>query len=92
MRNPDEFSERLEIFFGEASDTVAASMLGCAGRKPIKGSQLTGSLVGPSCLYAETLPARFEFVDRGPGESLLAEAVVPEPCFWTPEMPHLLSG
>ena len=32
---------------------------------------------------------RFAFVDRGPGASLLAEAIVPEPCFWTPEMPHL---
>src|SRR4029077_16217650 len=40
-------------------------------------------------LYAKTLQATYSFVDRGIGNSLLAEAIVPEPCFWTPEMPQL---
>jgi hypothetical protein len=51
--------------------------------------QLGGALVGPTCRYGETLIAKFALRDRGPGESLLAEAVIPEPCFWTPDMPHL---
>jgi hypothetical protein len=84
-----EFAERLEIFFGEASDAVAhvyARLAEVGGAGELK---LSGHLRGPSCLYADTLPARFPLVDRGPGKSLLAEAIVPEPCFWTPEMPHL---
>ena len=64
-------------------------MRGCAGSSPSDQLQLTGTLAGPSCLYAKTLQATFSLVDRGPGESLLAEAIVPEPCFWTPEMPQL---
>ena len=50
---------------------------------------LSGTLDGPTCQYANTLPATSQFVDRGPGGPPLAEAIVPEPCFWTPEMPHL---
>jgi hypothetical protein len=57
---------------------------------PADGSwQLSGGLTGPVCRYAETLPAQSLWVDRGPGASLLAAATVPEPCFWSPEMPHL---
>jgi hypothetical protein len=35
------------------------------------------------------LPATIRLVDRGPGESLLAQAFVPDPCFWTTELPFL---
>jgi len=51
--------------------------------------RLAGTLRGPMCAYSHTLPANFELVDRGPGESLLAAGLVPEPCLWTPEMPHV---
>jgi hypothetical protein len=84
---PVDFDERLELFFGETSDAVARVYARLRGFD--LGAELSGNLTGPSCMYAETLPARFALVDRGPGGSLLAEAVVPEPCFWTPEMPQL---
>jgi hypothetical protein len=35
------------------------------------------------------LPARMRMMDRGEGNRLLLEAVVPDPCFWTPELPFL---
>ncbi len=88
MDTSEEFDDRLELFFGETSDALAR----CYARLryfDARGAALNGNLTGPSCVYAETLPARFALADRGPGNSLLAEAVVPEPCFWTPEMPHL---
>ncbi len=89
LETHDDFATRLEIFFGEASDTVCHVY----AQLPIDSDehpfQLCGSLTGPYCEYAETLTAKFSFADRGPGKSLLAMAVVPEPCFWTPEMPHL---
>jgi hypothetical protein len=87
---PDQdFADRLEIFFGEASDTQCHVYARLRGPEAGQGLQLSGSLTGPTCTYAQTLPARFAFKDRGPGASVLAEAIVPEPCFWTPEMPHL---
>jgi hypothetical protein len=51
--------------------------------------KLVGHVIGPECRYAQTLPARVPLVDRGSGKTLLAEAVLPEPCFWTPELPFL---
>ena len=88
LETHDDFATRLEVFFGEASDTVChvyAQLPHGVG----ENLQLCGSLTGPYCEYAETLTANFTFSDRGPGKSLLAMAVVPEPCFWTPEMPQL---
>jgi hypothetical protein len=83
------FNERLELFFGQTSEAMARVYARLRDFEAPPGVQLTGSLTGPSCLYAETLPARFPLIDRGPGEAMVAEAVVPEPCFWTPEMPQL---
>ena len=84
-----DFAQRLEIFFGETSETLCHVYARLQTSEIPPDLQLSGSLTGPSCLYAQTLPATFRWVDRGPGPSLLAEALVPEPCFWTPEMPHL---
>lgn len=87
--DPAEFDRNLEVFFGHTSDAVAYVYARLPGLAADGGWQLSGSLTGPVCRYAETLPARSQLVDRGPGASLLAAAAVPEPCFWSPEMPHL---
>ena len=89
VSNADEFADRIDLFFGAASDAVCRIYARLSSSDDHAGFQLAGTLTGPTCAYAETLPATFSLVDRGPGASLLAEAVVPEPCFWTPQMPHL---
>jgi hypothetical protein len=55
----------------------------------LKQFKLSGHLTGPECKFAHTLPARIPFMDRGSDGTLLAEAIVPDPCFWTPELPFL---
>ena len=50
---------------------------------------LRGTLRGPYCTQAHTLPAEFKFRDLGPQQAGLAEAIVPDPCMWSPELPHL---
>ncbi len=84
----DEFDEGLEIFFGGAADALARVYARFGGASAGGPLRLVGTLRGPACQYAQTLPANYPFVDQGPGPSLLAAAVVPEPCFWTPDMPH----
>jgi hypothetical protein len=84
-----DFHQRLELFFGASSDAISRVYARLEGVESAGDFQLAGTLTGPSCADAETLPATSRFVDRGPGESLLAEALVPEPCFWTPQTPHL---
>jgi hypothetical protein len=83
-----EFAAKLEIFFGDVSDAVCRVYVRWPDAEG-QGYKLGGSLTGPICPYAHTLPATLAFVDRGPGDAPLAEAYVPEPCFWTPEMPHV---
>jgi hypothetical protein len=89
VNDPSDFSDRLELFFGHAADAVARVYARLRGSEHNSELQLTGTLKGPSCRYAKTLQATFSLADRGPGNSLLAETIIPEPCFWTPEMPQL---
>jgi hypothetical protein len=81
-------SDQLEIFFGEASDAEARVYARLSGAE-FAGCRITGRLLGPECRFAQTLPATIPFRDRGPGATPLAEATVPDPCFWTPELPFL---
>ena len=50
---------------------------------------LRGTLRGPYCERAHTLPAEIAFRDLGPKEMGMAQAIVPDPCVWSPELPHL---
>jgi hypothetical protein len=43
---------------------------------------------GPFCEYASTLPATIPF-RRNQKEAEFFKATVPDPCYWTPLMPHL---
>ena len=85
----EALAKHLELFFGDASDAVARVYAQVLRDETTTGGHLSGELIGPECRFAQTLSARIPFSDRGPGESLLAEAVVPDPCFWTPELPML---
>ena len=85
----EEFDEQLEVFFGEATSSQArvyARLL--RGNWPSQ-AKLHGTISGPNCVYAQTLNATCRFVDRGRSDTVLAEAIVPDPCFWTPRLPFL---
>jgi hypothetical protein len=82
------FQERLELFFGEATDTMARIYAQLDGL-PEGNWSLSGTISGPESRYAQTLPSTYRF-KAVPGKSpLLAEAQVLDPCFWTPAMPNL---
>ncbi len=61
------------------------------------GPRLVGTLVGPECRQATTLPATARLADLGPppGDAaarpapLVARAILTEPAFWTPDLPNL---
>ncbi len=90
-----------QIYFGEATNAEArvyaeftrpTSADGPTDATLDEPLDVVGSVRGPSCAYAHTLPSRVKF-QVGPtaavGERLLAEAIIPDPCFWTPELPQL---
>jgi hypothetical protein len=83
--NDESLLTSLEVFLGETSNAEAriyARLPQLAGEYSLRGS-----VTGPYCQYNRTLPATIPLVDRGPGAGLLAQAIVPDPCFWSPELP-----
>lgn len=79
----------LDVFFGEltpARASIYARLPRGAGQEDLV---LRGSVRGPRCLHAQTLPATFSLVDLGPGPTVLARAVVTEPTDWVPELPAI---
>lgn len=82
-------TDEIQIFSGEANPVLARIYVRVPRPPNSKGWRLTGTVTGPSNALAATLPATVRLRDRGPGDSLLAEAVLPDPCFWSPQSPAL---
>src|SRR5262245_28286526 len=94
MPAADLLSE-LEVFFGDASTAEArvyARMVACHDASDCR---LSGAVIGPQCDYARTLSTTVPLVDirqistKHGANVLLAEAIVPDPCFWSAEVPLL---
>lgn len=83
------FAEQIEIFHGRLNPASAHVYAQLRGVTTQDGLSMAGFLRGPYCLYSTTLPATIKFIDAGPGESLLAKATLPDPCFWSPALPSL---
>jgi hypothetical protein len=80
----------LSVFFGHASNAEARVYAQWQGdlAAGISDLMILGMIVGPYSAHARTLPAKMPFRFLGGGDSPLAEAIVPDPCFWTPESPN----
>jgi hypothetical protein len=79
----------LDVFYGDLTANRAIVYARLPRPPDGAGLSLVGTIRGPRCLHAETLPATSPLVDLGPGPTLLAQALVPEPCFWSPDLPAI---
>lgn len=86
--------ENLDVFFGDANNAEVRVY----ARLPSAGlpadCTLAGRVVGPTCEYSRTLPAAIPFLKQRPAptseaQPLLIEAIVPDPCFWSQDLPFL---
>ena len=87
MSSEASLLDRLDLFYGAASNNLAriyARILGIPGGAEFS---LAGFIRGPECEYCKTLPTSTPLGDAGPGDSLLAQASMPDPCFWSPDVP-----
>lgn len=84
-----QWDERLDLFHGDASANRATIYARLRDVPTGEGYQLSGYLRGPHSLYSNTLPSTIRFLDAGPGETVLSKALLPDPCYWTPELPFL---
>ena len=81
---------------GRADDMRAEVWLRCTPPSPGTAAigpalVVSGTLVGPECSTAATLPTTVSLVDQGAveGQPPLARGICTEPGFWTPELPNL---
>lgn len=86
---PNNLLECVEIFHGEATPAVARLYVRLDTDNSQSGWSLAGQVKGPYRTDAHTLPATTPLVPCATGESLLAMAVIPDPCAWTPETPSM---
>lgn len=77
----------LQIFYGKATDSLAYVYARMPSRAEWIKPRLVGTVRGPRADGVRTLPTTVQLVDLGPGESILARAIVPDPGFWSPDVP-----
>jgi beta-galactosidase/beta-glucuronidase len=77
-------SDGFTVDVGEVSDLEARVIV----RYAEDDVRLIGCLRGPFCEKAHTLPAEYPLVRRA-GQESAVEAIVTDPCSWSPELPHL---
>ena len=79
----------LDVFYGDL--TAARAYVYARLPRPADdaGLSLAGQVRGPRCRLAQTLPITAALVDLGPGPTLLARALVPDPVFWSPDLPAI---
>ena len=80
---------RVQLFHGDATPAQALIYARLEDMGVKCGCSLSGQLVGPLRTDARTLPASISFVPCDPGDSLLAHAVLPDPCYWSMATPAL---
>ncbi|MFO0902796.1 MAG: hypothetical protein U0939_07335 [Pirellulales bacterium] len=81
--------DELDVFLGEAA--AHSAQLYARLPRPVDAEawRIEGQVRGPFLPQGRTLPAVIPLVDAGPGPTLLAKAVIPDPCFWSPDSPVL---
>src|SRR5690606_20877305 len=77
------------VFHGDANPTEARLYAHVRVPGADAALRLTGTIEGPTSRYARTLPAVTRITGGVAGDGILAEAILPEPCFWSPELPYL---
>ena len=78
-----------QVFYGEANPTLARVYAQIPAEAIPVGSYLAGTVVGPFCKYSRTLSASVPMIVRNGRDGALLEAIVPDPCFWTPDLPMI---
>jgi hypothetical protein len=79
--------DQCEVFFGQTDAIGSRLYARVRDVDPSRGLELAGTVRGPFCARATTLPSRVPLAACPPGPSLLATAWVPDPCFWSPALP-----
>lgn len=79
-------SQTVVLSLRSASDSRAVVEVTGLAPDAARGDGVT--LTGPRCVYARTLPTTYVAAPRNEDDAS-AEILIPDPCYWTPELPFL---
>jgi len=79
----------MDVFYGRVTDSMAQVYVRVARSGPDDARTVSGWIHGPLCALSHTLPATIALRDMGTGSTLLGAVAVPDPCFWSPQLPAL---
>ncbi len=79
--------QQLDLFHGPATDSAATFYARWNVDNHRGRFRLCGTITGPYCKYAQTLPASYPCSDQGPGPTALARATLLDACAWSPDLP-----
>lgn len=79
----------LDIFLGDATPLHATLYARLPAGDEFSAGTLVGFVTGPRCATSRMLPADYALRDLGPGPTRLARAMIPDPCYWSSELPAL---
>jgi hypothetical protein len=94
VNEPAAESVRCDCLLGRCDSMRAEVYVRCVGPAGTGRGRLTGTLSGPECRWATTLPVTTT-IRPVPGElpddaaeTILGRVVLTEPAYWTPELPN----
>ncbi|MFM8635868.1 MAG: hypothetical protein ACKOEX_13850 [Planctomycetia bacterium] len=82
---------RIDVILGRSDDMRAEVYVRATGLPATDSAPvITGTITGPESRLAITLPTVASLADLGPGPdgSAVARAILTEPGYWTPDLPH----
>jgi beta-galactosidase/beta-glucuronidase len=82
----------IEISINDVDDVeacIVATYVDSQGSVQNGPVTMTGQIRGPYCDGSRTLPAKIEFRASKRRDAVQVEAILPDPCLWSLELPHV---
>lgn len=77
------------VFFGRLTPQMAHIYVRLPRFPPLSNASITGRVQGPFCELHQTLTTTVKLRDLGQGPTILGQAKMPDPCFWSPKLPAI---
>lgn len=81
------FADDIDVFYGRVTHSSAQVYVRINSLPGGSEWSLAGTVRGPNAPDTRTLPTTVPLGDRGEGDTLLASCSIPDPTFWTTQLP-----
>ncbi len=81
------FADQIDVFYGRVTHSLAQVYVRVSSLVGGGEWSIAGSVRGPIARSIRTLPTTVKLTDMGEGPTLLASCAIPDPAFWTTQLP-----